>query len=200
MARAEVLVTSRSASRGSTHVVRGTRRRLATAVLVLALPASACSGGGGGDDENAGSTTSFSLLFDPPASTQPPQKISEGTAACGLLNRGEIQTALGRSVKAGAGTKVGNGSSCIWEVGTGTDQVRLAVAPSNPAAFREILSRFSNPVERLNLGDGAFVAGGTGYGLKGSTLVLVIVRVDPPSAQHAAAVKQLLQQAVNRAT
>lgn len=160
---------------------------------------SGCSGGGG-DDDASGSTTTFSLLFDTPSSTQAPRPISEGTAACGLLTRSEIQTAVGTSVRAGAGTQVANGSNCTWALGSANDQVRLAVAPSNPESFRSILDRISSPVERLSLGDGAFVAGGTAYGLKGSTLILIILSIDPPSATHTALVKQLIQLAVGRAT
>lgn len=185
---------------GSRAVPRqaGWRRQAVVAAAAVVL-AGAC---GGSSKDKPPPETTTPTIFPAPRPTLPERPISEGTGACALATRAEVEVAVGGGVNAGAGSQRdgGGGSFCRWVLRSAPDQsVAVSTAPGDPAAFEDAVKRAGRNVQVLTgVGDGAFVAGGIAYGLKGSTLVYVIVNTKQAPDKLTAAATQLIRAVVSR--
>lgn len=193
------IVTSQSESGCELVRVRPRWRRAAGVAAALAVFMTGCSGSGG--DDEAATTTTFESLFETPRDTLPSRQIAEGTAACGLLTRAEVESAVGAPVNAGKGIeREGSGSSCSWSLRSdGSQNVSLAATPGNAASFDRVLSSRGGAQQRLTgVGDGAIVAEGSAVGFKGSTLVLIAINTSQTEARKRASAEALVRAAVPR--
>lgn len=170
--------------------------RTAALCIVLALLATACSGGGGDDGEPAGPTSSTFPRAQP---VKPSDPVTEGSGACRLLNRAEVEAALGVPVNAGSGTEAqgGTNSVCSWKLRSSTDQqVVVGVGSGSRAAFDDVLKRAGAQAERI--GSDGVVAGHTAYALSGETLIYVLVLTKQAGTLRNKAASILIRSALTR--
>lgn len=170
-------------------------------LVVALLGSAACSSGDGGSDPDTATTVSTEPLFGEPRPTLPTRNISEGTAACGLLTRAEVEAALTVGVAPGTGIeREGTGSACSWALRSdATQKVGVSATPGDAAAFQAAVRQLGAGVERLTgVGEGAIVGEGVAYGIKSGTLVLVTINTRQTLDRRKSAARALVEAAVRR--
>jgi hypothetical protein len=169
--------------------------------MALALCSSVVAACGGRSSNGSGA--------QPPTSrgangVQTPPLVATGPQrdACTLVTQVEVEAAVGAKVTAarpgGQGT---GGSACNYALAAGPDQAVALVSTTSPgsaAAFDADRQRAIEPVRTVSAGDRAFVAGGQGVVLKGTTIVVVLVATKQAQAAQELTATKLIQAAAAR--
>ena len=176
-----------------------TRARLGAVawVVVLAVALGAC---GGDDDDDSSSATTRNTRFPPPPEVEN-KTIKEGEDACGLLSRGEVESAAGVAVNPGDGvTTKGGTSSCAYRVRTNTAQyVGVIIQSPGTPSFDSASRQLGGAAESISgVGERAFVAKDTVYALKGDRLLILTVSTTQPEPARKQAAIRLSQSAIGK--
>ena len=173
-------------------------RRAFVSVAVIAILATGC----GGDGKKSDSKTKTTNTRYPPTVPVKNKPLAEGQGACGLLNRGEVTSAVGLNANAGTGVETGDGgSSCKWSFansGNAPQFVSILEVVKDAQAYEDRIRKSSAVEDLPGVGDRAFLAKETAYVVRGPKLIILSVTTTQAAAVRKTATTKLAQSAAGR--